>query len=124
MNTLTLIGFVGSAIGIIGSFVTIGIAWGTLTQKLEQVPKTIEGLQSAMSEKINKLAKDTDERLDGHDVSIKDLYDSRLEQANAVTRLSENMSFVKEQLSDLKSNINQTNIKLDYIMQELSKKGV
>lgn len=51
MNTITLIGFVSTAIGIIGSFVTIGVAWGTLKQKLEQIPKTIESVQKTLNEK-------------------------------------------------------------------------
>lgn len=124
MNTMTLIGFVSTAIGIIGSFVTIGVAWGTLKQKLEQIPKTIETVQTTLNEKIDKLANDTDERLDAHDVSIKDLYDSRLTQTATITKLSENISFIKEQQVDMKNNINQINNKLDFLLQELSKKGV
>lgn len=124
MNTMTLIGFVSTAIGIIGSFVTIGVAWGTLKQKLEQIPKTIETVQKTLNEKIDKLANDTDERLDAHDVSIKDLYDSRLTQTATITKLSENISFIKEQQVDMKNNINQINNKLDFLLQELSKKGV
>ena len=124
MNTITLIGFVSTAIGIIGSFVTIGVAWGTLKQKLEQIPKTIETVQKTLNEKIDKLSNDIDERLDAHDVSIKDLYDSRLTQTATITKLSENISFIKEQQVDMKNNINQINNKLDFLLQELSKKGV
>lgn len=124
MDTKTLIGFVSTTMGVIGSFVTIGIMWGEFKQKLAQVPGTIDALQRSMTERIDKLAKDTDERLDGHDVSIKDLYDSRLAQTATITKLSENISFIKEQQTDMKNNINQISNKLDFLLQELSKKGV
>ena len=124
MDGKVLLGFIATGISIIGSFITIGTAWGMLKQKIEQFPKTIESMQRSLDEKICKLAKDTDERLDGHDVSIKDLYDSRLTQTATITKLSENISFIKEQQTDMKNNINQISNKLDFLLQELSKKGV
>ena len=118
-----LFGFIVSGISILGSFVGIGVLWGEFKQKLKEIPSTIEKIESTLTEKIKDLDQKTDERLDSHDNSIKELFESRYEQTNAITNLSVNITFFKEQLSDVKNNINQINSKLDAILQELSKKG-
>ena len=124
MDGMTMLGFIGSGIGIISGFVTTGVVFGVCKQKLEALPGMINKVDENLTEKINGLDKRTDERLDSHDQSIKELFESRYEQTNAITNLSVNITFFKEQLSDVKNNINQINTKLDAILQELSKKGV
>jgi peptidoglycan hydrolase CwlO-like protein len=125
MDAKILIGFIASGIGIVGSLVGIGALWGEVKQKLfKEIPATLGKIESSLTEKIKDLDKKTDERLDNHDDSIKELFESRHEQTNAITNLSVNITFFKEQLSDVKDNINHINSKLDAILQELSKKGV
>lgn len=124
MDAKILIGFIASGIGIVGSLVGIGALWGEVKQKLfKEIPATLGKIESSLTEKIKDLDKKTDERLDNHDDSIKELFESRHEQTNAITNLSVNITFFKEQLSDVKDNINHINSKLDAILQELSKKG-
>ncbi len=124
MDAKILIGFIASGIGIVGSLVSIGALWGEVKQKLfKEIPATLGKIESSLTEKIKDLDKKTDERLDNHDDSIKELFESRHEQTNAITNLSVNITFFKEQLSDVKDNINHINSKLDAILQELSKKG-